>query len=294
MAFLGRTGCWAAILAIVTLLSAVSANAKTFVVQNEPHLQHARALVEAALDAAGLKADFIDAPIGNERRNTFMITEGLTHIDMMPATPKRLELVKEGKLRMIPIPLDRGLLGYRVNLLLDSQKDKLAGVRNASDLGAFTIGQNVGWMDVDIYRAAGIPTKEIKSWADGEFALQMEAGFIDLFPLGLEETSDYFLPHFRKAYPHLTMDTHILIHYPWFRFVWIAPTADADELYAALVRGFDTLVENGRFLIIWNQYRKPPAPELLTGRAVIDLNNPFYGYDLVPPRYSLLLIRGAQ
>ena len=294
MAFFGINGCWAAMLALVTLLSAGPANAKTFVIQNEPHLQHARALVEAALDAADMKADFIDAPIGNERRNTFMIAEGLTHIDMMPATPKRLELVKAGKLRMIPIPLDQGLLGYRVNLLLDSQKDKLAGVRTASDLGAFTIGQNVGWMDVDIYRAAGIPTKEIKSWADGEFALQMEAGFIDLFPLGLEETADYFLPHFRKAYPQLTMDTHILIHYPWFRFVWVAPTADADELYAALARGFDKLVESGRFQIIWNQYRKPPAPELFTGRVIIDLNNPFYGYTLVPPRYSHLLIRGAQ
>ncbi len=273
------------------VLLPATASAREFVVQNEGHLQHARALVRAAMEAGGLKAEFVDAPAGNEKRNVHMISSGVTHVDMMPATPARLQLVKEGKLRMIPVPLDRGLLGYRINLLLDSQKHKLSNVRTAADLRAYSMGQNVGWMDVEIYRAAGIPTKEIKNWSNGEFATQMEAGFVDLFPLGLEETLTYFLPHFQKQYPQLTIDPYILVRYPWFRFVWVSPNPDADALYDALQQGFDRIVEDGRFLEIWAQYCKPPPDTAFRLRTIIDIDNPFYGYDLVPARYRKLLYK---
>ncbi|WP_245650856.1 amino acid ABC transporter substrate-binding protein [Thauera butanivorans] len=282
-------------LLVCGLFVAAGAGAMTLTVQNEPHLAQARALVQEALRVGGLAVDMVDSPKANERRNVALISEGLTHIDMMPATPTRLELVRNGKLRMIPIPLDRGLLGYRVNLLLESRRDMLAGVRTAEDLRAFSLGQNVGWMDVEIYRAAGIPTKEIKDWADGEFALQMEAGFLDLFPLGLEETLTHFLPHFRGKYPQLTIDPHVIVRYPWFRFVWVSPKPEADEVFDALQRGFDKMVANGRFLRIWRQYRKPPPRGVFAGRVVIDIPNPFYGYDLVPPKYRHLLFEdGAR
>lgn len=282
---------WHALAAGLCLLAAQAVSAATFVVQNEPHLVHAQALVRAALDAAGMQATFVDAPQGNERRNLFQISHGQTHIDMMPATPARLRLVRQGQLRMIPVPLDRGLLGWRINLLLEAQRDKLAKVRTAADLKHFSMGQNVGWMDVEIYRAAGIPTKEVKRWSNGEFAEQMEAGFLDLFPLGLEETLNYFLPHFRKHYPQLTVDPHILVRYPWFRFVWVAPGPETDALYAALQTGFDKIVADGSFLRIWAQHRQLPDARIYRERTVIDIPNPFYDQTLVPQRYRHLLIQ---
>jgi hypothetical protein len=282
-----------ALLASLASLASPPTYATPYFVQNEGHLQHARALVQAALKAAVFEADLVDAAHGNEKRNVHMITSGHTHIDMMPATPARLDLVRQGKLRMIPVPLDRGLLGYRINILLETQVHKLANVKTARDLTAYTMGQNVGWMDVEVYRAAGIPTKEIKNWANGEFAAQMEAGFIDLFPLGIEETLTYFLPHFRKQYPQLAVDPYILVRYPWFRFVWVSPKPDADALYDALQKGFEILVGDGRYLEIWAQYRQPPPESAFTQRSIIDIDNPFYGYDLVPLRYRHLLYRRA-
>ena len=272
-------------------LPAHAAGPAAFVVQNEPHLAHARALVRAALQAAGMQAEFTDAPRGNERRNLFQISQGQTHVDMMPATPARLRLVQQGRLRMVPVPLDRGLLGWRINLLLETHKARLAHVRTVADLAHFSMGQNVGWMDVEIYRAAGIPTKEVKRWSDGEFAEQMEAGFLDLFPLGLEETLNYFLPHFRKRYPQLTVDPYILVRYPWFRFVWIAPGPRTDALHAALLAGFDRIMADGSFLQVWARHRQPPAPEVFKSRTVIDIPNPFYDQTLVPERYRHLLVQ---
>ncbi len=284
----------ALLLLVLGLGTCACALADSFIVQNEPHLQHARALARVALDAAGMQAEFIDAPTSNERRNLFMISSGQTQMDFMPATPDRLRLVEQGKLRMIPVPLDRGLLGYRVNLLLKSQRDKLANVHTVSDLALYSMGQNEGWMDVAIYRAVGIPTKEIKSWSNGEFAEQMEAGFLDLFPLGLEETLSFFLPHFQQRYPQLTIDPYILVRYPWFRFVWVSPQSDADELYQALQRGFDIIARNGTFVKVWNQYRKPPPESFFAQRTIIDINNPFYTKELVPQRYQHLLYQPAK
>lgn len=265
-----------------------------FVIQNEPHLAHAKALVHSALQAGGMQVQWSNAPKGNERRNLYRISHGETHVDMMPATPARLRLVEQGRLRMIAVPLDRGLLGYRINLLLDSERDKLSQVRTVSDLAQWTMGQNEGWMDVEIYRAAGIPTKEIKLWSNGEFAEQMEAGFLDLFPLGLEETLNYFLPHFRQRYPQLTTDPYLLIRYPWFRFVWIAPGPETEALYEALQKGFDRIVANGVFLQIWGQHRQAPAAHFFTERTIIDIPNPFYDASLVPARYRHLLLRQAS
>lgn len=275
--------------ALYVLAGAFPVSAAVFVAQNEPHLAHARALIDAALREAGMKAEFVDAPVGNERRNLFMISSGQTHLDMMPATPARLRLVKEGRLRMIPVPLDRGILGYRLNILLESQREKLAGARTPEDMRSFVMGQNEGWMDVEIYRAAGIPIKEIRNWSDGQFAEQMEAGYIDLFPLGLEETLTYFLPHFRKRYPRLTADRHILVHYPWFRFVWVSPRRDADALYEALRRGFDAIAADGVFMEVWRRYRREPEARIFADRRIIEIANPFYGDDLVPERYRHLL-----
>ena len=279
---------------LTLLFSTVPAYGDVYVMQNEPHLAHGRALIFAALDAVGFQADFQDAPIGNERRNVHQISSGITHVDMMPATPQRLELVRQGKLRMIPVPLDRGILSYRLNILLERKKDMLKSVREPKDMHAFVIGQNEGWMDVDIYRAAGIPTKEVRNWSDGQFAKQMEAGFIDLFPLGLEETLTFFLPHFRKAYPQLTADEHILVRYPWFPFVWVSPSPDADELYDALVRGFEAIVRDGTFMSLWLRHRAEPDKKLFTARRIIDIGNPFYGDELVPPQYRHLIFRPMQ
>ncbi len=279
---------------VLPFLTVPIAHGATYLVQNEPHLAHARALIRAALNSAGFQAEFQDAPMGNERRNVYQISSGATHLDMMPATPQRLELVRQGKLRMIPVPLDRGILSYRLNILLEKRKDILANVRTPEDLHAFVMGQNEGWMDVEIYHAAGIPTKEVRNWSDGQFAEQMEAGFIDLFPLGLEETLSFFLPHFQTSYPQLTADKYILVRYPWFRFVWVSPNHDTDELYDALVRGFDVIAKDGTFLKIWHSCRAEPAAELFRARHIINISNPFYGDDLVPPQFRHLIFRPEQ
>lgn len=278
-------------LAAVSCLPAVHATSSVrFVVQTEPSLAHCIILLRAAVRAAGFPADFVDAPKTSEERNLHELVAGRIHINLLPVTPTRLEMVDKGKLRMIAVPLERGLLGWRACFVLESRRDTLASVRSLDDLRSLTIGQGANWLDAKIYRAAGIATRELQAWRNGEFARQMETGAIDAFPMGLEESISHFLPHFRANYPQLELDQHLLLHYPWYRFVWVSPHPDADGLYAALREGFDKISRSGQFEAIWGQYRHMPAAKDLQGRTTIRLDNPYYDKELVPSRYRHLLL----
>lgn len=275
---------------LIICTSLLYAKTYKFIVQPDEHIEFVRVLTKKALKAAGVDAEFVYAPKCNERRKLYMLKNGVSHMDFMPATPDRIKHFENGEIWHIPVPFDRGLLGYRLNLLIESRKDILKEVDSVEKLRNFTIGQGEGWMDVMLYRNVGVPTKEVRYWRDAEFVRQMKTGFIDIFPLGLEESLSYFIPHFQQFYPELTYDEHILLRYPWFRFVWVSPKAEnAQMLYDALKRGFDIIIESGEYMKTWEELRQAPDEKYFKGRTIIDIENPYYGYDLVPEKYRKLL-----
>lgn len=247
-------------------------------------------LLQAALQASGFAADLIQAPRASEQRNLHETMAGRIHITLLPPTTTRLAMVKEGRLRMIAVPLERGLLGWRTSFILRDQQDKTAQISSLSDLRTLVIGQGSGWVDAKIYREAGLVLREVQAWRDGEFADQMRAGVIDLFPMGLDESYSYYLPHFLERQHDITLDKHLLLRYPWYRLIWVTAHPDADALYRALKNGLDIICNDGQFESIWNQYRQVPPPSTWQGRTVITLKNPFYDRDIVPERYQHLLL----
>lgn len=276
---------------LLACVSSAVAERMKIVIQADSHLAPDRRMVAAALEAAGVEFEFEMAPLANEKRQLLLLEAGQTDVDLMPATGERLGSVKEGKSLVVPVPLDRGLLGYRHCLLMESKKDLLANVKTAEDLRPFTIGQGEGWMDVEVFKKAGIPVKWVRDWRKGEFIGQMEAGFIDLFPLGAEETESYFLPHYRALNPNISADPHLVIRYPWFRFVWVsASSKNGPAIHEALTRGFEIITKNGKFLELWDEAGRGLPAEFFKGRRIIDLTNPLYGYDLVGEKYRHLVL----
>lgn len=97
------------------------------------------------------------------QRNLHETASGRIHITLLPPTATRLSMVKDGRLRMIAVPLERGLLGWRTAFILQHQQEKTAHVRNLNDLRGFVIGQGSGWVDAQVYRQAGLVTREIQA-----------------------------------------------------------------------------------------------------------------------------------
>src|SRR5690554_3068378 len=106
-----------------------AADPGVFVVQTEPSLRHCIALLHAALRAAGFMAKLENAPNTSEQRNLHETTAGRIHVSLLPPTPTRLRMVKDGHLRMIAVPLERGLLGWRTSFVLQNHQDKTARIR---------------------------------------------------------------------------------------------------------------------------------------------------------------------
>lgn len=261
-----------------------------YVVQGGFALGYTWQLLQYALRAAGFSATFEDMAVTSEARNLHETQKGNLHMSMLPASPARLELVRQGRLRMLPIPLERGLLGWRACFVLQQHEQMLAQVRQLQDLRRFTIGQGINWLDVAVLRAAGLSTREVPHWGDGQFCQQLQARQIDLFVMGLDESLNYYLPHFRKRYPQLLLDQHLLLYYPWYRVLWISAHPSADALYEALSAGFDQVVHEPEFLQLWNRLRPPLPPSVWNQRTIVPLQNPWFDSSLIPSKYQHLLL----
>src|SRR5690606_13835912 len=164
------------LLAASCLPKAHAARPRVVSVQTEPSLAHGRALIDAAFRAAGFAATLVEAPVTTEPHNLHEMVAGRIQVTLMPPTLPRLSMVHAGRMRLIGVPLERGLLGWRTPFLLHDRQDITTDVKSLADLHSLIIGQGAGWGDAEIYRRAGLITREIQAWRNGEFADQMRTG----------------------------------------------------------------------------------------------------------------------
>lgn len=241
------------------------------------------ALVREALrrtDAAYGKAEFRHAKeYMNEDRILRELTEGTgkIHLFYRPASKK---LTDELKLNYVPIPLDKGLLGYRVFLTHRDNLPRLARVHTLEEMKSLRVGQGADWSDVDIYKANGF-TVILGSAYENLFRMTVKKRF-DVFARGVEE-APVELAQRTDAYPMLTMDRTLLLHYPFVRFVWVAKSAAGDELYMRLWDGLESMVEDGAFDKLFFAYKGAAIMAArLDERRRIDMPNPFLPDEVKP------------
>lgn len=174
---------------------------------------------------------------------------------------------------LIPVmlPIDKGLLGYRVALIAPENQEKISRIRNREQLRALHIGQVRGWSDVEIYEHNNIPVTLAPNYTS--LILMLERGRFDLFPRGAIEV----LPELQalgSSHPRLAVEDHLLIRYPFAEFYYVSNSAP--RLASRLTQGFEQSVKAGRFDAMFNQHYKKMFDELkLTKRVLIELDNPF-------------------
>src|SRR6478609_4894561 len=62
----------------------------------------------------------------------------------------------EKKFEAVWIPIDKGLLGYRIFLIRSEDQARFTSATTLDDLRNYTIGQGSGWKDIDILKANGL------------------------------------------------------------------------------------------------------------------------------------------
>lgn len=269
----------------------VQAEPVQITVHSGEHLEFARELCRAALAAAGMEASYSYFPPAQNKRLYAELASGNLALAFTPPDEETHALEKQGSIKAIRVPLERGLLGYRICLVRDEDADLLENVRSVDDLRKIRIGQGIGWGDITVYRNAGIDVVEAPFNSVSDPAKALASRHFDALPLGVNEYQ-IFLQTYNKEAPGVTADRHIVISYPWFRYVWVSTAfKDSKRLLDALDKGFEIIAANGEFVAIYEKYKDADPRKHLVGRRTIHLKSPYSTSDDIDPRFRHLIIQ---
>ncbi len=179
----------------------------------------------------------------------------------------------EKEFEAVWIPIDKGLLGYRVLLIRREDQPHFTHATTLDDLRNYTIGQGNGWKDIDILRTNGLKVVAGGDY-DGLFAMLANQRF-DLFSRGVEEVSDEYSQQ-KKQFPNLAIEQNLLLYYPIARYFWFAKSDEGRRLAQRVREGMTMMVEDGTLDRLFEASHKKLFDELhLDTRKLIILKNPF-------------------
>ena len=197
----------------------------------------------------------------------------LTHED--PAiTIAAFDSTAERKRKLIPvrIPVDRGLLGYRVLLIREGDQARFDQIRTLEDLKSIQFGLLPTWSDARIMRSAGLSVVDGDSY-DGLYRMLVAKRF-DAFSRGITEVIKDF-ERSKSISPGLAIERHMLLHYPMPVYFWFPDDKDGHRRADRVREGLAGMVADGSLAaMIRERYRADLADLDITGRRVVDVPNP--------------------
>jgi hypothetical protein len=172
----------------------------------------------------------------------------------------------------VRIPVDRGLLSYRIFLVRQDDLARFAAVRTLDDLRRLRAGLGRDWADVPVLRAAGLPTEEGTAY-EGLFSM-LEAGRFDYFSRGADEALREYDER-RASHPRLAIEPTLLLHYPLPRYFFVRRDAEGKQLAARIEAGLETMVRDGSLNTLFQHYKGATiARANLLHRRVLTIPNP--------------------
>lgn len=194
----------------------------------------------------------------------------LVDIANVATTPER-----ESMLTPIPVPVDGGLLGFRVCLVLPENLDKFEGIRNLTDLERrnVRIGQGSHWPDTPILEGNGVSVITHTRY-EILFGMLKNRRF-ECFARGISEV--LFDLNQRQA-EGLVIEPNLLLAYAMPSYLFVAP--GDQETAHRLQLGLERAILDGSFArYLKNSFGKAVAQLGLDKRTVITLENPYLSDD---------------
>ena len=174
---------------------------------------------------------------------------------------------REANFLPIRIPLDKGLIGWRLLLINKSLAARLKPVRSLDDLKLLTAGQGSDWPDTAIMRANGLNVYGTSNY-EALFSM-LESERIDYFPRAVTEIwTEYSLYRERLA-----VEPSVVLRYPTAIYFFVRQ--GNTQLAADITAGLEEMISDGTFEKLFQDYygdviRKSALKE----RRILDLKNP--------------------
>jgi len=177
---------------------------------------------------------------------------------------------REDALRAIRIPIDKGLIGWRIALLRSGQEQLLAQVHSLEQLHGLRFGQRHDWPDTEILRSNGLTVVTSPNY-DGLFEM-LAARRFELFPRELVVAWDE-LQRAQDRGLALSIDPHLVIHYPTAFYFFTS--RQREDLARDIEAGLEAMLADGRFEQLFQANHGPSLRRAdLPSRQLIRLHNP--------------------
>jgi hypothetical protein len=178
----------------------------------------------------------------------------------------------EERMRPIRIPIDKGLVSYRLFLIRSDMQPRLDAVRTLDELRAFSVGSFVTWADTRILGEGGFTVVAGDSY-EGLFRMLVAKRF-DLFSRSVDEAyREYDERH--ALLPELAVEDKLLLYFPTTRYFFVQRSAAGEQLAQRVEAGLESMIRDGSFDAYF-QERKGPliARAHLATRRVFRIGNP--------------------
>lgn len=215
-----------------------------------------------------------EAPVSlQQRRQIQALTQGGRDIDvaLLPVLPG----IEESTVIPVRIPVAGGLWGYRVLLIREDRQERFDAVRDLADLRKLTIGQSWFWPDTEILRKADLTVVTGEAY-EGLFKM-LASGRFDAFSRGITEAETEYRAR-EKRLPELTIERHILLHYPMPEYFWFANDATGRRLARRVQEGLLAMVaDHSLCRMVEESFGESLRSLDLDHRTLIELPNPLLG-----------------
>ncbi|BCD96203.1 transporter substrate-binding domain-containing protein [Marinagarivorans cellulosilyticus] len=174
----------------------------------------------------------------------------------------------ESELLPIRIPLYKGLIGWRLMLIRQEDRDLLKGIASVDALRQFPVLQSFDWPDTPILKASGF---EVESSVDFRSLFRMlRYGRADMFPRSIVEIWGELDD---QSGLDLMVDPYVTLHYPTAYYFFVAK--GNKKLRDLLAQGLTRAIESGDFEQHFQKHFSAVIKKAkLTERTLISIKNP--------------------
>jgi len=260
------------LLALLLVICALAALAESTIYYprpesaSDPRAAYPMQLLEMAISKSGAQYRLQPSKYAMQQGRAIREIEmgsGLVHVVWSMTSRER-----EQQTLPIRIPLDKGLLGWRLSLLMQLNAEQFKNIKSSADLRRFDAGQGHDWPDKQIPEANGLPVIASTTY-DGLFRM-LEIERIQYFPRSVLEIWGELELRARQG---LQVDSYIALHYPAALYFFVGK--NNPQLAADITRGLEAAIADGSFDLLFHQYHDESIHRAgLDKRMVIELNNP--------------------
>ncbi|WP_331350970.1 hypothetical protein [Cellvibrio sp. UBA7671] len=146
-------------------------------------------------------------------------------------------------LLMVPVPLERGLVGYRQFIIRKERIAEFDAIKTLTDLAKFKACHGAQWGDTEILRAAHLPL--VTSVNYESLFKQLAAGRCDYFPRGIHQ-GKVEVSSRAAAFPDLIVYEPLMLHYTFATYFYVHPKNHA--LAQWLQDGLEKMIDDGELI----------------------------------------------